>query len=66
MLGVHSIEGFGQFVFSKAVLSEKRILSKQEKDRKRAIRVYPPWEIAENLQAKKSLAIHIFSRNRSG
>lgn len=43
---------FGQFVFPKKILFEKGVLSKNSKGGKRAIRVYPPWSIAINKQAK--------------
>ncbi|KAF3362887.1 hypothetical protein PHSC3_000421 [Chlamydiales bacterium STE3] len=45
---------FGQFVFPKDVLGEKGLLSKNGKGGKRAMRIYPPWNIAENSQAKKT------------
>tara|TARA_Y100001968_G_C19337984_1_gene707928 strand:+ start:447 stop:1085 length:639 start_codon:yes stop_codon:yes gene_type:complete len=47
-------EQFGQFVFPKAILCKKNILSMDGKGGKRAIRVYPPWDIAMNQQAKKT------------
>jgi hypothetical protein len=45
---------FGQFVFPKAVLCEKGIVSSREKEGKRAMRIYPPWDKADNSQAKKT------------
>lgn len=42
---------FGQFVFPKSVLHEKGILANGDKEGKRAIRVYPPWDVADNKQA---------------
>lgn len=45
---------FGQFIFPKSVLIEKGILSIKGKGGKRAIRVYPPWDIAINKQAQKT------------
>ncbi|MCB1108953.1 MAG: MepB family protein [Chlamydiia bacterium] len=45
---------FGQFVFPKAVLHEKGILSREGIGGKRALRVYPPWVLAPNRQAKKT------------
>jgi hypothetical protein len=45
---------FGQFVFPKFVLVDKGIIIKSGKDGKRGIRVYPPWDIATNEQAKKT------------
>jgi hypothetical protein len=45
---------FGQFVFPKSVLFEKGIMSGNNKEGKRGIRVYPPWDIAGNRQAYKT------------
>lgn len=47
---------FGQFVFPKAVLCEKAIVSCHGKEGKRAMRIYPPWDKADNPQAKKTQA----------
>ena len=47
---------FGQFVFPKAVLCEKGIISSDEKEGKRAMRIYPPWDKPDNSQAKKTQA----------
>jgi hypothetical protein len=44
----------GQFVFPKNVLYEKGFVSKEGKGGKRAMRVYPPWDVAKNRQAKKT------------
>ena len=44
----------GQFVFPKAVLCEKEIISTTTREGKRAIRVYPPWDEAINKQAQKT------------
>lgn len=44
----------GQFVFPKNILLEKGIVSKEQIGGKRAIRVYPPWDITESSQAKRS------------
>ncbi|MDR3624637.1 MAG: MepB family protein [Chlamydiales bacterium] len=45
---------FGQFVFPKAVLCEKGIVSCHGKEGKRAMRIYPPWDKADNSQTKKT------------
>jgi hypothetical protein len=45
---------FGQFVFPKTVLLAKGIISGNNKEGKRAIRVYPPWANAKNKQAQKT------------
>jgi hypothetical protein len=45
---------FGVFIFPKSVLNQKGIFANDKKDGKRGFRVYPPWDIAENKQAKQS------------
>jgi hypothetical protein len=45
---------FGQFIFPKSVLIEKGIISSGTREGKRAFRVYPPWDLAENKQAQAS------------
>lgn len=47
-------ENFGQFIFPKSVLVENGIITKNGKEGKRGIRVYPPWDIATNKQAEKT------------
>lgn len=54
VISVRTSQHFGQFVFPKAILLEKGILSKEGKGGKRAIRVYPPWDVTDNSQAKKT------------
>jgi hypothetical protein len=54
IVSVRSSKHFGQFVFSKKVLCEKGILSIHGQGGKRAFRVYPPWDMPENQQAKKT------------
>ena len=44
---------FGQFVFPKSVLVEQGIIT-DKKEGKRAIRVYPIWDLTESKQAKKT------------
>ena len=45
---------FGQFVFPKSVLCEQGIISTNNKEGKRAIRVYPPWDVTLSKQAQKT------------
>lgn len=45
---------FGQFIFPKTALIEHGILSSQNKNGKRALRVYPPWDKTESKQAQKT------------
>jgi hypothetical protein len=56
VVGARYNERFGLFVFPKDILYEKGVISKNGKDGKRAIRVYPLWDIADNAQAKKTQA----------
>ncbi|MBX9830677.1 MepB family protein [Candidatus Babeliales bacterium] len=56
VISVRNKEHFGQFVFPKAVLCEKGFVSQNGKGGKRAMRVYPAWDVAENQQAKKTQA----------
>lgn len=44
----------GQFVFPKAVLIEKSIMTSGAKEGKRGFRVYPPWDVTDNKQASKT------------
>ena len=45
---------FGQFIFPKAVLAEKGIITINNKEGKRGIRIYPPWDNVTNSQAEKT------------
>lgn len=54
IISVRNSEHFGQFVFPRILLCEKGVISKDGKGGKRAIRVYPPWDIADNKQAIKT------------
>ncbi len=47
-------DNFGQFVFPKSVLVDKGIITRNGKEGKRGIRVYPPWDIVTNKQAEKT------------
>lgn len=54
IITARSGENLGQFIFPKSVLAERGIITKKNKEGKRGIRVYPPWDIATNKQAKKT------------
>lgn len=54
VISVRTPERFGQFVFSKRMLCEKGVVSKNGKGGKRAIRVYPPWDITNSKQAART------------
>ncbi len=56
VVNASSTNHFGQFIFPKHVLGEKGLLSTGEKEGKRAMRIYPPWDKADNTQAKKTQA----------
>jgi len=45
---------FGAFIFPKMVLYQQKIFSDKNKDGKRGIRVYPPWDLARSKQAQKT------------
>ncbi len=44
----------GFFLFPKAILAEKGILTAKGKEGKRGFRVYPKWDFPENKQAEKT------------
>jgi hypothetical protein len=54
VVAVRNKNRLGQFVFPKNVLREKGIISQYGKGGKRAMRLYPSWDIADNPQAKKT------------
>ena len=56
VVSVRKLGNFGQFVFPKTILYEKGFLSKNGKGGKRAMRVYPPWDIPKNKQAQVTQA----------
>ena len=56
VISVSKLGHFGQFVFPKSVLYEKGVISKDGQGGKRAMRIYPSWDIAENSQAKSTQA----------
>jgi len=51
---VKNENNFGQFVFPKAILIKKGIISTKAKEGKRAFRVYPVWDITKSKQAEKT------------
>jgi hypothetical protein len=50
IIATESEDRFGFFLFPKAVLAEKQILT-ASKEGKRGFRVYPDWSVPENKQA---------------
>ena len=53
-VNVRTKNEFGQFVFPKSMLIKKGIMSTEKKEGKRAFRVYPSWENANNKQAERT------------
>lgn len=53
IISVRKDNHFGLFIFPKGVLISKEIVS-DKKEGKRAIRVYPPWDITTSKQAQKT------------
>ncbi|NHN25856.1 MepB family protein [Flavobacterium jejuense] len=49
-----SENNFGQFIFPKSILIQKGIITSNNKEGKRAFRVYPIWEKVINKQAIKT------------
>jgi hypothetical protein len=54
VITARSGDNIGQFVFPIIVLADKGILTRNGREGKRGIRVYPPWDTATNKQAEKS------------
>lgn len=54
IISSRSGDSLGQFIFSKALLVEKGIITTKDKEGKRGIRVYPPWDKPANKQAEKT------------
>ena len=54
VINVNKENRIGQFVFPKAVLIAKGIVSTEKKDGKRGFRVYPIWDTPTNKQAEKT------------
>ncbi|MNJ93365.1 MepB protein [compost metagenome] len=51
---VRSPKNFGVFVFPMSALQKHDIVSHNKVGGRRALRVYPPWDVAVNAQAKKT------------
>ncbi|MEU5420554.1 MepB family protein [Streptomyces sp. NPDC001407] len=56
VISSHDAHGFGQFVFPRDVLCERKIVSGNGSAGKRGFRVYPPWATTENRQAHSTQA----------
>lgn len=53
VISVQKDDRYGQFVFPKAVLVKQGVFT-DGKEGKRAMRVYPSWDITESAQARKT------------
>ncbi|WP_406284455.1 MepB family protein [Embleya sp. NBC_00896] len=56
VIGSRMGEHFGQFVFPRAVLRARGVVSVDGVGGKRGFRVYPPWVVTENRQARAAQA----------
>lgn len=54
IINTRNEDRFGQFIFPKSVLCQHDVFSINGGGGKRAIRVYPPWDVTVNKQAKKT------------
>lgn len=54
VVNVKTENRLGQFVFPKAVLLKQGVLTSELREGKRAIRVYPPWDVTLSKQAQKT------------
>ncbi len=54
VVNVRKAEKLGQFVFPKAILVKKGMLSSAHNEGKRGFRVYPSWDITTNKQAERT------------
>lgn len=54
VISIRKGNNFGQFIFPKAVLCNRDIVSNKEKSGKRAIRAYPPWDKLTSRQPQKT------------
>lgn len=56
VISVRHGDQIGQFVFPKDVLRKHGYVSEQGSGGKRAMRVYPPWDVTDSPQAKRTQA----------
>ena len=54
VVNVEAQRKLGQFVFPKSILIKKGILSTDQKEGKRAFRVYPEWDSPTSQQARRT------------
>ena len=53
---IHTRKGdcCGQFIFSRSIMCQYGVFSINGEGGKRALRIYPPWDIVGNRQAQKT------------
>ena len=54
VVNIQTAHSRGQFVFPKAILLQKGIISTEKKEGKRAFRVYPNWDKTTSTQAART------------
>ena len=54
VINTRTADRCGQFIFPKSILCQQGVFAINDIGGKRAIRVYPPWDIAVNRQAQKT------------
>jgi hypothetical protein len=54
IISTHKDNNLGQFIFPKSVLYKYGVISNNNQGGKRAIRIYPPWDITTSAQARKT------------
>ena len=56
VISVRNGNHLGQFVFPKSILLKHNVISKNDDGGKRALRVYPPWDLPSSQQATRTQA----------
>jgi len=56
VVSVRNNQNFGQFIFPKNILWQKGFVSQEGNGGKRAMRIYPPWDMPNSPQAQKTQA----------
>lgn len=54
IISVNDTDQSGQFIFSKAILAQHKIITANGTGGKRGIRIYAPWDVVTNKQAAKT------------
>jgi hypothetical protein len=54
VITVREKKHLGQFIFPKSILADQGIITQNDKEGKRGMRIYPPWSKNLNKQAQKT------------